>query len=341
MKLQTPQEVSALWQAATPAAALGAAIETGLLWMLDHHPLGATEIVGRLRIPGKRGYYWLQVLELLGIIERGPEGYTPSAITREAILNTRSADSWRHLAEDERERSAGVATMAPFLREPGSIWAAQGVPPRPDYVDRMRRDPARAREFTRMLFEVHQTLAQTVADHLQRTLAMDQIRHLMDLGGGSGVVSMALLRRYPALRATVVDIANVCAAGREIAAEQGLADRITYHPAEFARDEFPGGCDLIVKCDVSVFAGWLFRKLRRALNPGGHLVLVEHVAPSEYSAPPTRVVWTFLDSLEDPDFSIPTLPQVRSMLTEAGFTVIPGEFTFGTGWVLFQAARGD
>ena len=69
-------------------------------------------------------------------------------------------------------------------------------------------------------------------------------------------------------------------------------------------------------------------------------VFVDHLSPTEYSAPPARVEWAFIDSLEDPNFSIPTLAQVRSMLTEAGFQIIPGEHTFGTGWVFFQALKG-
>ena len=77
------------------------------------------------------------------------------------------------------------------------------------------------------------------------------------------------------------------------------------------------------------------------MNPNGHLVFVEHLSPTEYSAPPIRVEWTFLDSLEGPNFSIPTLAQVRSMLAEAGFEVVPGEHTFGTGWVVFQARKGE
>lgn len=339
MKLKSAHDVSALWSAATGAAALGTAIETGLLWLLAEKPSPAQEIVQTLGLPGKRGYYWLQLLEQIGILDHGPQGYTPSGAAREAILDTRSRESWRHLVEDERERITGISNLAPLIREPGSVWAAQGLPGRVSYVEKMRHSPARAREFTRMLFEVHQPLARTVSELLGELLDMTAVRRLMDVGGGSGVVSMALLRLYPTLQATVLDIENVCLAGREIAAEQGLADRISYHPVEFARDEFPAGFDLILKCDVSVFGVWLFKKLWQALKPGGRVVFVEHLSPTEDSAPPTRVAWTFLDSLEDPSFSIPTLVQVRAMLTEAGFRPVPGERTFGTGWVVFQALK--
>jgi SAM-dependent methyltransferase len=335
MKLKTISDVQALWSAATAAAALGAAIESGLLWLLAEKPRSAEEVVQEMSIPGKRGFYWLQLLEQLGILENSSQGYQPSPLAREAILETRSQESWKHLVLDERERIAGVSNLALYLSEPGSVWAAQGLPKRINYVERMRLDPARAREFTRMLYEVHLPLAKTVSELLDLTGA----QQLMDLGGGSGVVSMALLRKYPALKATVVDIENVCKAGREIAADEGLADRISYHPAEFASGEFPTGFDVIIKCDVSVFGLRLFEKLWQALKPGGRLVFVEHLSPSETSAPPTRVEWTFLDSLDDPYFSIPTFDQVQSMLVQAGFQILPGRHTFGSDWTVFQAQK--
>ena len=333
--LTTTEDVDSLLHAPAYSAALGAAIETGLLWLLAEKPLTAPEIVQRLSIPGKRGYYWLQVLEKIGILENSPAGYGPTALARQAILETRSQESWVHLAIDERERVASIINLGLYIREPGSILAIQGLPPTEHYVEKMRKSPARAREFTRMLFEVHQLLAGAVAGMLD----LSGVQRLMDLGGNSGVISMALLRKYPQLTVTVVDIENVCVAGREIAAEQGLAERISYYPAEFIRDEFPTGFDMILKCDVSVFGVWLYQKLWRSLKPGGRLAFVEHISPSEYSAPPTREEWTFLDSLEDPDYSIPTLAQVQAMLVEAGFQVLPGTRTWGSGWVIFDARK--
>jgi len=334
-KLTTKNDLKVLLSASTASAALGAAIETGLLWRLAEGPMEGTGVVETLGIPGKRGFYWLQLLETIGILENGPDGYRPSDLTRETILDVFSEDSWKYLAQEERELAAGVYNLALYIREPGSIWAAQGLPEPINYVDKMKMSPSRAREFTRMLFEVHQSLAKAVAELLDLT----GVQHIMDLGGGSGVISMALLRKYPGLHATVVDIENVCIAGREIAIEQGLADRISYHPAEFEQDEFPTGFDMILKCDVSVFAEWLFKKLWHSLKPGGRLVFVEHISPSENSAPVTNLEYTFLDSLGDPNISTPTIAQLQSQLTQVGFQVLPGQQIVGTGRVYFQARK--
>jgi hypothetical protein len=71
----------------------------------------------------------------------------------------------------------------------------------------------------------------------------------------------ALLRRYPHLTAVVVDIANVCAAGREIATENSMEDRITYYAADFLRDELPSGFGMVLECDAGPYSEALFRRI--------------------------------------------------------------------------------
>jgi cyclopropane fatty-acyl-phospholipid synthase-like methyltransferase len=336
-KLNTKEDLYNLLSASTVSAVLGTAIETGLLWRLAEGSLDGAGVAQALKIPLKRCQYWLQLLHSVGILEKGPQGYMPSDLTRVAILETYSQESWKHLALDERERSAGVHSLPLYISEPGSIWTAQGLPTPQDYVEKMRESPARAREFTRMLFEVHQNLANQIAELLDLT----DVERMMDLGGGSGVVSMALLRKYPALTSTVVDIENVCVAGREIAAEEGFSKRISYHPTEFAKDEFPSGFDLVMQCDVTVFGDELLQKVWKSLKPGGRLIFVGHLSPAENYAPPNRVEWTFLDSLHDPNVSIPTVYGFKAQLQKTGFDVSDEQHTFGSGWIMLQARKRE
>ena len=332
-KLTNKAAVYDLLAASTVSAALGTAFETGLLWQLAETPLDAAGVAQAFAIPLKRCAYWLQCLHALGILKMTPGGYAPSAMAHKVILNTYSQESWAHLAADARERSAGVHNLAQYIREPDSVWKAQGLAQPRDYVDKMRASPERAREFTRMLYEIHQNLGNELAELLD----MAGVQRLMDLGGGSGVVSMALLRKYPGLTATVVDIENVCAAGREIAEENSLADRITYQPLDFSREELPGGFDMILFCDVLPGDETLYRKIWRALQPGGRVVVVFHLSPAENLAPTQRLEWTFLDSLEDPAFSIPTSAQLRAQLAQASFHVLPGEPLTSTSRSVIQA----
>ncbi len=336
-KLNTSDEINMLLHAPAASAALGAAITTGLLWMLAERPMTGEEVVQALNIPGKRGHYWLQYLQSFGILETVQQGYITSSAVQTAILDTYSRESWQHLVIDEQEKDACVHGLPRLIGAPGSLWSIQGFVEPENYVDRMRASPERAREFTRMLFEVHQNLANLVAELLDLT----GVEHMMDLGGNSGVISMALLQKYPTLKSTIVDIENVCAAGREIVAEQGFSDRITYFPAEFVDDEFPSGFDLVLQCDVAVYGDDLLKKLNQSLKPGGQLIFIDHLSPAGNLAPPTRIEWTFLDSLHDPDFRFPTIDEFKHQLVKAGFEVSHEHQTLGKGMVVLQAWKRD
>lgn len=334
-RLNSKEDIYDLLSASTASAAFGAAITSGLLWMLAYKPMSADEVVQVLDIPGKRGYYWLQYLQSLGVLESLPQGYSLSATVRSLILDTYSRESWQHLVIDEQEKNACVTALPQLISAPGSLWTIQGLDEPRSYVDRMRTSPERAREFTRMLFEVHQNLANKVAE----VLDLSGVERMLDLGGNSGVVSMALLHKYPGLSSTVMDIENVCIAGREIAEEQGFSKRITYQAAEFDKDDFPSGFDLVLQCDVALYGVELLQKIYRSLKPGGRLVYVDHFSPASNLAPPTRIEWTFLDSLHDPHFGFPTLEEVKSRLEGTGFEIIGEQQTLGKGLVVLQACK--
>ena len=223
LKPATTDEVLDLMDASFTSAALGAAMELGLFWLLEKQPRDATDVAEALGIPPRRCKYWLQLLARTGLIEEAPEGYASSGTARAAILNAYDRDSWALLAGEARGRLPGLRDLSRHIREPDSAWATLGQTP-PMYLAAMAEDAEAARRFTRMLRELHGPLA----DQLAASLDLSGVDRLMDLGGGSGVISVALARRYPRLIAVVVDIANVLAAARELAVEESLENRIRF-----------------------------------------------------------------------------------------------------------------
>ena len=88
--------------------------------------------------------------------------------------------------------------------------------------------------FTRKLYQIHGSFA----DQLASMLDLRGVKRLLDLGGGSGVVSFALLRKWEELT-SVVDAESVCQVGRVIASENNLENRISYLPADILVDDLP------------------------------------------------------------------------------------------------------
>ncbi len=198
----------------------------------------------------------------------------------------------------------------------------------------LEEDPDRARRFTHMLYEFHQPLAVEVA----KTLDMSGVERLMDLGGGSGVISLALLRRHAHLASVVVDFPKVCAVGREIAAENGMEERLTYHAANFLEDELPSGFDMVLECDVGIFHKALFRKLHAVLSPGGRFVIVDDLIEDEGEVAPADLRWAFLRSLGDPDYRMGSWAEIEAQLSQAGFEPLPKQ-RLSNGHLVLEARR--
>jgi len=340
MKPATTEDVLALMDGGYTAAALGAALELGLFWRLADGPRPAADLARELGIPERRCGYWLDVLREMGLLDEGPGGYAPTPAARAAILEVWDRDAWAFLAAQARLHLPAVADLPARLSDPCSAWEAQGLTP-PDYLAAMVDDAEQARAFTRMLWRVHEPLAEDLAASLDLAGA----RRLMDLGGGSGVMSMALVRRHPDLAAMVVDLPTVCAAGREIVAGEGLADRVSFHVADFTNDELPAGFDVILMCDVSLHVTDLSKGLRGSLAPGGRLVIVDKVAPAPGRAMPGRLIWAFRSSMHRPDARPPTRDDVLGRLAEAGLELLAdwplpaatgARPRFAAGWHVFE-----
>jgi len=343
MKPETTEDILELLGGYIASAALGAAMELGLFWLLAERSLSAPEVAQSLNIPLNRCHHWLQLLSKLGLLEDSAEGYAPSIIAREAILNAQSQDTWAFQAREDRDSSLSVRDLALNISKPMSTWQTRNLTPS-DKLQQEQEDPSYAARFTRKLYEIHIPLAEQLANMLD----LQGVKRLLDLGGGSGVVSFALLRKRHELTSVVVDVESVCQTGREIASENRLEKRITYLVADFLQDDLPTGFDMVLLCDVGSFSEILFRRIHDVLNLKGRLVIVDKFAPSKTSAPPSRLASAFLSSLEYPAQSIDftTAEVVQARLQQAGFRVLSttsvphkDNLPWNIDWIVLEAQK--
>jgi hypothetical protein len=343
VKPQTTEDILELMQGYFISAALGAAMELGLFWLLAARPLPAKEVAQTLNIPPNRCQLWLQILCQFGLLEDGPEGYAPSVIAKQAVLDAQSQESWAFQALEERGSAVFIRDLSLNIGKPMSTWPTSIETP-PDYLQQLQNEPGFAARFTRKLYEIHCPLAEQLADMLD----LEGISSLLDLGGGSGVVSLALLRKNQDLSSVVVDVESVCRAGREIAAESKLEKRITYQAADLLEDALPSGYDMVMHCDLGFTSEILFRKIHGALKANGRVVVVEKFAPNKTSPPPSRLWSAFLDSLINPaEFvELTTVEMVQAQLGQAGFggfsvRSVPHEdnLPWNIDWILLEARK--
>jgi SAM-dependent methyltransferase len=298
------------------AAVLGSAMELGIFWLLDDRPLPAQELAQRLNIPTNRCNYLLMILGELDLLECSSDGYTPSATTRKAIMDAQSWDTWAFQAQEDRDLALYVRDLAQNIGKPMPDWQVRELRPT-DYLKLIREDSSYTARLTRKLYQIHRSLAEQLANLLD----LGGVYRLLDLGGGSGVVSFAMLRKSKEMTAVVIDFESVCEVGRAIAAENKLEKQVTYLPGDFIEDDLPKGFDMVMLCDVGAFSENLFRKIGDGLNQNGRLVVVDKLAPSRSSTPRSRLLAAFVASLESPaptaDYI--TAEVVQAQLHQAGF----------------------
>jgi hypothetical protein len=111
----------------------------------------------------------------------------------------------------------------------------------------------------------------------------DSVRTVVDVGGGTGAMLAELLRTYPDVRGTLVDLPGTVARAGEVFEEAGVADRATTVGQSFF-DPLPAGADLYLL--RSVLNDWpqaetvtILRRCAEAARPDGRVVVLGGVAP--------------------------------------------------------------
>jgi SAM-dependent methyltransferase len=121
--------------------------------------------------------------------------------------------------------------------------------------------------------------ARNIAPVLAVRLPLPGKTRLLDVGGGTGIYAVELLRANPGLRAAVWDRAEVLKVARESAAGSGVESRLEVVPGDMFTDPIPpSGFDVVLLSNV--LHDWdepecraLVRKCAAALPPGGLLVV--------------------------------------------------------------------
>lgn len=161
-------------------------------------------------------------------------------------------------------------------------------------------------------------------------------RTLLDVGGGSGVHAIEAVRRFPGLRAVVLDVAPVCALADARIAAAGLSDRLRTLAADYLDPTPFPAADVHLYAEVLHNRGpdeaaRLVRKSFDALPPGGRILVHEMLLDDDGAGPPAvaaadlnMVLWTRQGRQ-------PTRRALFALLAGAGFEALDAAAT-GCGY---------
>lgn len=168
--------------------------------------------------------------------------------------------------------------------------------------------------------------AKNVAPVLAERVPLNGARTLLDVGGGSGIYSIAWLRRHPELRAIVWDRPEVLKVAREMAEQYGVADRLECASGDMFVDQVPSA-DVVLLSNI--LHDWdepecrtLIERCAAALPSGGRLLIHDVLLNDDHSGPlPIALYSAALFTLtEGRAYSA---REFQSWLTEAGLNLLP------------------
>jgi hypothetical protein len=165
---------------------------------------------------------------------------------------------------------------------------------------------------------------------------------ILDLGGGSGAYCIAAIKKYPHLKAIVLDFEPVCKVTREFISQWGMEDQISTHPGDFTSDPLPHGADVMIMAsnlpqyNEAVLEGVLL-KAYEALLPGGEFHVVGETLNNDKSGPLGPALWGIHEALFGSEGRAHSEKEVIGYMEKAGFVdaqvhpFVPGSLTRITG----------
>jgi SAM-dependent methyltransferase len=156
------------------------------------------------------------------------------------------------------------------------------------------------------------------------SVGWESVRHVVDVGGGTGALLAEILRARPGVRGTLVDLPQTVTRSGEVFRAAGVADRVTTAGQSFF-DPLPAGADLYLL--KSVLSDWpdpeataILRRCAEAARPSGRVVVLYGVSPDDGGGPsPALLMMVLVGGRER------SLAEFRELARAAGLEVRAAE----------------
>jgi predicted O-methyltransferase YrrM len=255
------------------------AVELELFTQLGSESLTGEEVAARIGLHPRATYDFLDTLVALHLLERdgdGPDGRYGNTPDTAVFLDKNSPayiGGILEMANARLYRFWGDLTEALQTGKPQNEVKHTGHA----MFEELYSDPARLEQFMSAMAGISRGNFEALA----RSFDFSRYQTVCDIGGATGVLSMALAAHHPHLQCTTYDLPVVAPIAERAIAAAGLSDRVSVASGDFFEDSLPSA-DVITM--GLILHDWnldrklhLIRSAYDALPEGGAFIVVENL----------------------------------------------------------------
>ncbi len=304
-----PEAITRLFDAVYPSFAMLAGMELDLFTPLKDGPLTVEQLADTIGVQAIKLRPLLYALVVAGLL----------TVDNDLFLNTHEANHYFVRGKPAYlggQQELTTSNWTSVLKTAGIIRA--GGPLEKNDYHSMSQDELVA------LFRGLYPGAILDADRLMDQYDFSTYNALLDVGGGSGGLAIAMTQANLHLKATVIDLPLVTPITRQFVEEAKAADRVEILTADAIHDTLSGSYDVVVaRHIIQVLSAddsrALLSNLATVLKPGGVIYLVGWVLDDSRVSPQNIVGYNLVLLTSYKDGQAYTEQEVHNWLVAAGF----------------------
>ena len=305
--------VEALKRAVFPSYALLAAIQIDLFTHLEDSSKTAEELAAEMDVDPDKLSALLYPMVLVGLMKVENEFFTNTSEAEQFLVRGKP-DYMGEEFEAFTSRWRAVSKTAESIRS-GKAQA------KVDF-------PSMSREQLDRFYQGSHSQTQAAGRGLGARFDFSPYSRLIDVGGGTGGIAIAIVQAYPQLQATVADFASVIPITQRFVDESEVSDRVKVMEADAVEGSLSGSFDVaVLRNFIPVLTKDQARKALKnvwqVLEPGGTIYIADLGTLDDSRLSPREVVWqnlSFINSFDQGGGR--TESERREWLEEAGFVGI-------------------
>ncbi|MBI4595826.1 MAG: hypothetical protein HY730_05530 [Candidatus Tectomicrobia bacterium] len=217
----------------------------------------------------------------------------------------------------------GGRDMYDLWKDVAAILTGVKSPRGKGYYEEVWKDVKSARE----LHEATYSVGLAAGYKLAKTIDLSRSSLLLDLGGGSGCYSIALVSSFPTLKAIVMDYPTVCEVAKQFINEAGLSDRISTFGGDLIKVDYPPRADLmLLSSNLPNFSSRqleiIINKAYQAMANRGIMIILGEALNDDRIGPLEPVLYSLEEALVGGEGEGHTRAEVNHLLENAGFKQI-------------------